>query len=133
VVAGEKGKVVYRLKGGREFTSPSAAGSAVMGGVACNGWRFWTVEGQEKPARARTAAQKAPSKAKGGRKAKGRAKAKRGAKAPRRTVAGGSNGAQPSAKVGCGECGAEFPTSREAAEHMRDAHGSQEAAGSGTP
>ena len=40
----------YRLEDGREFKSPSAAGSAVMGGVACNGWRFWSLEGQE-PAR----------------------------------------------------------------------------------
>ena len=43
VVAGEEGRVGYRLKDGREFTSPSAAASAVMGGTACNGWRFWTV------------------------------------------------------------------------------------------
>ncbi len=34
----------YRLADGREFTSPSAAGSAVMGGVSCNGWRFWSVQ-----------------------------------------------------------------------------------------
>src|SRR5919204_1938739 len=33
----------YRLADGREFKSPSAAGSAVMGGNACNGWAFWTV------------------------------------------------------------------------------------------
>ena len=32
---------------GKEFKSPSSAGSAVMGGVACNGWRFWSLEGQE--------------------------------------------------------------------------------------
>jgi hypothetical protein len=31
---------------GKEFKSPSSAGSAVMGGVACNGWRFWSLEGQ---------------------------------------------------------------------------------------
>jgi hypothetical protein len=43
VVAGEDGRVRYRLKDGREFSSPSSAGSAVMGGVACNGWRFWTI------------------------------------------------------------------------------------------
>ena len=43
------GKRTYRLADGRSFTSPSAAGSAVMGGVACNGWRFWTVEGDEPP------------------------------------------------------------------------------------
>lgn len=29
------------------FKSLSAAGSEVMGGNACNGWRFWSVEGQE--------------------------------------------------------------------------------------
>ncbi len=66
----------YQLADGRQFKSPSAAGSAVMGGSACNGWRFWTVEGQEpaaprrapvgakstKAPRARTA--KAPKKAK---------------------------------------------------------------------
>jgi hypothetical protein len=28
---------------GRAFKSPSAAGSAVMGGIACNGWRFWSL------------------------------------------------------------------------------------------
>ena len=43
VVAGEKGRVRYRLANGREFRSPSAAGSAVMGGTACNGWRFWSL------------------------------------------------------------------------------------------
>ncbi len=45
VVAGEDGKTRYRLADGREFKSPSAAGSAVMGGQACNGWRWWSVEG----------------------------------------------------------------------------------------
>lgn len=43
VVVGEEGKQRYRLDDGREFKSPSAAGSAVMGGIACNGWRFWNV------------------------------------------------------------------------------------------
>ena len=43
VVAGEEGRVRYRLADGREFSSPSSAGSAVMGGVACNGWRFWSL------------------------------------------------------------------------------------------
>ena len=37
----------YRLKDGREFKSLSSAGSAVMGGSACNGWRFWSVAGAE--------------------------------------------------------------------------------------
>ncbi len=42
VVQTEKG-LCYRLADGREFKSPSSAGSAVMGGTACNGWRFWSL------------------------------------------------------------------------------------------
>ena len=37
----------YELDGGTIYRSLSAAGSAVMGGTACNGWRFWSVEGGE--------------------------------------------------------------------------------------
>ena len=43
VVKGEGGTLGYRLADGREFGSPSAAGAALMGGTACNGWRFWSV------------------------------------------------------------------------------------------
>ena len=43
VVAGEEGKVMYRLTDGREFKSPSAAGTAITG-KACNGWAFWSLE-----------------------------------------------------------------------------------------
>ncbi len=46
VVKTEEG-VRYRLEDGREFKSPSSAGSAVMGGSACNGWRFWSLAGIE--------------------------------------------------------------------------------------
>jgi hypothetical protein len=47
VIEAEGGGLRYRLEDGREFKSLSAAGSAVMGGVACNGWRFWSVAGSE--------------------------------------------------------------------------------------
>ena len=47
VEQGEDGRKAYVLGDGRNFTSPSAAGSAVMDGTACNGWRFWSVEGAE--------------------------------------------------------------------------------------
>src|SRR5712691_7954342 len=40
----------YRLDDGTEHKSPSSAGKAAMEGVACNGWRFWNVQGTE-PAR----------------------------------------------------------------------------------
>src|SRR5207249_9715246 len=36
--------IAYKVEGKDErFKSPSAAGSAVMGGNACNGWAFWSV------------------------------------------------------------------------------------------
>ena len=43
VVAGEEGKVKYRLADGRQFKSPSSAGTAITG-KACNGWAFWSIE-----------------------------------------------------------------------------------------
>ena len=49
VVAGEEGKVKYRLADGREFKSPSAAGTAITS-KACNGWAFWSVEPAGAPA-----------------------------------------------------------------------------------
>jgi hypothetical protein len=51
VVDGEDGKLRFRLADGREFTSPSAAASAVMGGVAANGWRFWSLDSDEAEAK----------------------------------------------------------------------------------
>ncbi len=41
----------YRLDDGTEHKSPSSAGKAAMVGVACNGWRFWSVQGTETPTR----------------------------------------------------------------------------------
>jgi hypothetical protein len=50
----DKGGRRFMLDDDRVFKSPSAAGSAVMGGITCNGWRFWSLEGSEevKPKRA---------------------------------------------------------------------------------
>ncbi len=48
VVAGEDGKILYRLADGRKFKSPSSAGTAITG-VACNGWHFWSVEPDSAP------------------------------------------------------------------------------------
>ncbi len=76
VVQTEKG-LRYRLADGREFKSPSAAGSAVMGGTACNGWRFWsladslpvreaaqaTKPGRRSPVRAKKTARQKPVEA----------------------------------------------------------------------
>jgi hypothetical protein len=46
VLESENGKG-YELDGETIFKSLSSAGSAVMNGVACNGWRFFSVEGEE--------------------------------------------------------------------------------------
>lgn len=57
IVDGEDGSLAFKL-GSKVYASPSGAGKAVMNGVACNGWRFWSLDGQE-PA-AKTAAKAAP-------------------------------------------------------------------------
>ena len=36
----------FELDNGTIYKSPSAAASAVMGGQAANGWRFWSQEGE---------------------------------------------------------------------------------------
>src|SRR2546427_10897877 len=52
VVETEAG-IRYRLADGKDFKSPSAAGSAIMGEKDCNGWRFWSLaNGASKPAKA---------------------------------------------------------------------------------
>ena len=48
VATNAEGKTVY-VYAGKEHTSPSAAGSAVMGGISCNGWLFWSVVGEAGP------------------------------------------------------------------------------------
>jgi hypothetical protein len=55
----------FALDDGTEYKSPSSAGSAVMGGSACNGWRFWTPASEAKKAAATKAeTKKAPAKKK---------------------------------------------------------------------
>jgi hypothetical protein len=106
VVHGEDG-VRYRLDDGNEYRSPSSAGRAVTGGVAVNGWRFWSVAGegpvrrQKAKAPKKAAAKKAPAK-KPAKGKKGKAKA-----AP----------AKSRDSYGCGACGATFGTMTEATEH----------------
>ena len=39
--------ILFVLEDGRKFKSASAAASAVMGGKAVNGWRFWSVQDAE--------------------------------------------------------------------------------------
>ena len=68
VVDGEDGKLRFRLADGRQYSSPSAAGSAVMGGVSCNGWRFFSLQTDDaeepKPAAAKQSRTKTTQAAK---------------------------------------------------------------------
>ncbi len=47
VVGDEETGLGYELDNGTIYRNLSAASSAVMKGVSCNGWRFWSVEGDE--------------------------------------------------------------------------------------
>ena len=55
VLEDDNGGLAFELDGGTIHKSLSAVGSAVMNGVACNGWRFWSVAAGETTATAETA------------------------------------------------------------------------------
>lgn len=108
VVETEKG-LRYRLDDGTEHTSPSSAGRAVTKGVAVNGWRFWSLEGDAPPPREakpktakKPAARKAPAKKGGGKKP--------AAKKPKADA------------YGCGVCPETFATMKAATKHAMEAH-----------
>ncbi len=115
VVQTEEG-LRYRLDDGSEHKSPSSAGKAAMGGVACNGWRFWSLQGTE-PARkpkAEKPAKAAPRK-KAPAKAAPKGKGKRTAKAAKKPKA--ARMAAKDDSYGCGACGESFPTQKKAVAH----------------
>ena len=65
VLADDKGGLGFELDNGTIFKSLSSAGSAVMGGTACNGWRFWTPEGEvtePRPSKKAETAKNGPAK-----------------------------------------------------------------------
>ncbi len=112
----------YRLKDGKEFNSPSSAGREITGGVAVNGWRFWSVESTEKPKPEPKAdkpkkAKKEPAAKKSGSKA-----AKKSAGKARKTGKVVRAAAASDAWFGCGVCGEEFPTMKAATKHAAEAH-----------
>src|SRR6478672_7868271 len=60
VEAGDDGKLAF-VYDGKSYNSPSSAGTAVIG-TACNGWRFWSVDG-EAPAASQPTAKTATKRA----------------------------------------------------------------------
>jgi hypothetical protein len=110
----------YRLDDGTEHRSPSSAGKAAMDGVACNGWRFWSIEGTETPKREPKAKAEKPVKEPTAKKsAKTKAAPKKSAKAksakPKKAKA--MRAAASDASYGCGACGESFPTQKKAVAH----------------
>ena len=80
-----------------------------MDGVACNGWRFWSVEGTLPERAKKTNAEKPATKKAPAKKAgKGKKAAKKG-KAQREVAKGDS--------FGCGACGETFPSMKAATKH----------------
>lgn len=101
VELGEDGKLCFRLADGRTFKSPSAAGSAVMGGIACNGWRFWSLASE-------TADETTTPR---------RTDGDAGAQAPQDATAEADAKARPQ----CGRCGKSFAGAAQRAHHEANA------------
>lgn len=57
VIESDSGGIAFQLDTGEVFTSMSAAGSRVMGGISCNGWRFWSRSDDLRPPRQTAASQ----------------------------------------------------------------------------
>jgi hypothetical protein len=102
----------YRLDDGSEHKSPSSAGKAAMGGVACNGWRFWSVQGTEQPKREPKAKAGKPAKEAAAKKP---AKAKKAAAKPKGKAMRARATDVPS--YGCGVCPATFGSQKAAVAH----------------
>ena len=105
----------YRLQDGSEFRSPSSAGRAITDGVAVNGWRFWSLAGDLRPTRAKTARPATKASAK-------KAPAKKSAKAKSKSSKAKAAPAKSAASYGCGVCGEEFGTMKAATKHATEAH-----------
>jgi hypothetical protein len=97
------------------FNSPSSAGRAVTGGVAVNGWKFWSLEGTLKE---RAPKSEKPAKAAKSKSAKAvKPKAKKGAKKSVKKATKKVARAASADLYGCGVCPETFPTLKAATTH----------------
>ena len=155
-VVDKEGKPGYRLADGREFKSPSAAGTAITG-LACNGWAFWSVgDGAENtgpvtstkarpPAKSTiTPAPKPQAKRRGRKGQTADPPASDGSETADEPPAGDDQGSDearddaPTATppddqpVRCAECGETFPGVEAATEHYYATHGKPDEEGAPT-
>lgn len=119
-VPSDEGKLLYRLTMGGKTTdhkSPSSAGSQIFGidkdgkPRTCNGWGFWTLDGEPENA---TPAPTPPTRK---RKAK-ETPAQPAAQDP----AAAGDVYSPETVYECADCHVSFPTTMELSEHFNQAH-----------
>ena len=136
----KEGGTAYRLADGREFKSPSAAGTAITE-KACNGWAFWSVgDGSEATKPAKSAKAEASSNITPAPKPDGKRRGRKtqSAEPPasdRPSDGQGGDEARDDAPtatqpddqpVTCAECGETFPSVAAATEHYYATHGKPE-------
>jgi len=102
----------YRV-GDKDFNSPSSAGRAVTGGVAVNGWKFWSLEGTLKERKAEKPKAEKPAKKSAAKTVK--PKGKKGAKKSKSTKKAARAASRDS--FGCGVCPETFGTMKAATKH----------------
>jgi hypothetical protein len=95
----------YRLDDGREFKSPSAAGSAVMNGNACNGWAFWSLAGESTSEGSTKPTTGATTRARG-----------------RKATEAKDTPSEDHEGITCAECGQGFATAEAATAHLQAVH-----------
>ncbi len=128
VIEGEGG-LRYRLSDGREFKSPSAAGTAITE-KACNGWAFWTVGDpgdQAGPVRTTPAPRatvnavpKPERRGRRGRKTDGTASETAEEEAVEEPSE--PTGETQPESIECGQCGEVLPNAEAAAAHFDEVH-----------
>ena len=118
-VVEKEGAKLYRLADGREFKSPSAAGTAITG-KACNGWAFWTVG---EPPIEKEPQPEQPKAAKAPRTKKGKTQTGENGEPPQ--IPDGTVGKHANGKFACEVCGAEFEDEGQVTSHYIETHANQ--------
>ncbi len=118
-VVEKEGAKLYRLEDGREFMSPSAAGTAISG-KACNGWAFWTVG--EPPIEQEPEPPTAPKADKAPRTKKAKAQTAENGEPPQ--IPDGTVGKHANGKFACEVCGVEFEDEGQVTSHYIETHAS---------